>query len=239
MAAEEGPRLATPTDEAPTVRQEAAEPPPPKKPSNQLDLADPGYVIGHGWSKGDSWYYVEQEDRDRYSYRRVADVLVENGTTRYVLEESWGIPGNYPKQTMRIGIDGDNWTRLITTDGQSNRILYEPPAPNLRFHRNGTFEYYEVGQGAGLRWRDHHIVNSYYVGTETVKLSWGDSKAAIIEHREIITPSRGSEREVLVRHWVDREFRNDVAYEIDEKDFYLLEGARINGRLYGHIPPFV
>lgn len=239
-AREEGPRLATPTDQAPVINQEKSEAPtPPTKPRDKLDLSDPGYVIGKGWSKGDAWFYLEMEDKDRYRYMEVLEVIIKGNRTFYTLEDSTGIPGNYPKYTSRITVDGDNWTRMGATSNGDNVVRFDPPAPNVRFHRNGTFEYTEYGQGAGLKWRDKHIVNSYFVGTEVVKLEWADASTAIIEHRDVVTRHDGTQSELLVRHWVDRRYLNDVAFEVDAKDFYLLQGVRIDGRLYGHIPPYV
>lgn len=238
-SSEDEPRLATPTSEPPQLPARhdgsGADANAPRG-NLPINTSDRGYVIRGNWSKGDSWYYETQATPYRYRWSEVMDVRTEGNRTTYVLEERQGTLGNKPLVSLRVIIDGDNWTRISAHNDQTT-VTFTPPAANPRFLRNGTFQYQEEGRSTtGNAWRDRHVVNSIYAGNQNIDLSWGSVRAARIEHRDLVTGADGQERRVATIRWVNSDYLNDIAFEIDDKRYYLLIGARIGDREYGYIP---
>lgn len=239
-ADDERPRLAQPTDapvELPGRNATAPRAPtgPPRDEQGRplVDFRDPGYVIEGAWSVGDTWRYESNHTPPRYRTVRVVDLVEEDGRRIYVVEEEAGRVGQGADAVATTRIDADNWTRLRTTDPLGTRILYDPPAGNVRLHRNGSASWNETGTNPYVgSWKESRVVNSYYAGIETLDLGWARVRAGRIEHRDFVTDAEGTRGPTLTLRWVDRSVLNEVAYESGGAR-YVLVGASVGGRGFG------
>ncbi len=246
---QDGPRLATPTNAPnPIFPTPNITRPTPVTP-NTFNTSDAGYVIAEGWSVGDAWYWETNRTPVRFRSMHVLEKYVDGPRVAYLIEETGGFVLNEPQGRMRVLVDGNNWTRVRGDDAAAGTsIRWNPPAPGLRYHSNGTFYYNESGSGSGgIVWNEQHAVRSFFATFETKVMPWGESReTARIEHRDLVTDSAtGVQRRDLTIHWVDRKFLNDVLIAIDgnhdgdlrddEDHYYALIGARVGGTKYGRL----
>lgn len=235
---EDAPRLAVPATKPPTRPDWplTAEENESRKGPMEVNTSDPGYVIEGAWQKGDQWYYESLRAPYKYRWTVVMDVAEQGNQTSYIVEERYGMIGSKPQALLRLTVDGNNWTRL-RAEQDGTTIEFSPPAANPRFLRNGSFEYNETATSTTTRgWHERHIVNSVYAGNQNIELPWGTVRAARIEHRDLIIGADGQETRIATIRWVNRDYLNDVAFEVDGERYYILAGARIGERQYGFIP---
>ena len=227
--ADDGPRLAQPTDKP-------AGPSPPPSPTPEtvvLDYNDPGYRMADAtpWKVGDGWDW--ESDKGRFRTMRVVESRNVSGATHWRIEETAGRTGNPPDGRSTSWVNGSSWMRVNTTDVLGGLTTFRPGIP-LRHTWNGSYNYTEQRHDAQGRRLENFSVyaNVAYVNNDVVlRLHWGAQVAtAKFDHRILTVDKDRAQTRTLLTKWVSRDYANDVQWRVNDETFVRV-AAKVGGRV--------
>lgn len=197
----------------------------PPTPPPTVNFDDPGYAVEGTWRVGDGWDY--ESNQSRKMQMRVVETRVLSNTNVFLLQTTRLDAAGKVEAVTKTWVEGRTWSRVNHTDERGNLDRFFPGAP-LRFYKNGTatFNHTRFDPAGKLIANETIKLQAYlHPGHETIQAKFGEYyETRKVEQLTTATAkeSDGVRSRTLVTRWVHRSVLNDVAFQLESGEKYVL-----------------